>query len=71
MGFRRPIILLEINPENLVRTAGITASEFAASLERLDYNLHEIALDGSVGARIEAAALRDLATIINVAMLPR
>ena len=67
----RPIILLEINPENLVRTAGITASEFAASLERLDYNLHEIALDGSVGARIEAAALRDLATIINVAMLPR
>jgi FkbM family methyltransferase len=67
----RPVILVEINPSNLIRTSGISAEEFGLFVESLDYLLYEIAADGSCGRQIQTAELSAIETLVNVAMLPK
>lgn len=66
----RPVILVEINPSNLIRTSGISAIEFGLFVEKLDYCLYEIASDGSCKRQIQACELSAIQTLVNVAMLP-
>jgi FkbM family methyltransferase len=66
----RPVILVEINPANLLRTSGISATEFGEYVERLGYALFEIAADGSCGRRIRTGELAAIPALANVAMLP-
>ena len=67
----RPVILVEINPSNLMRTSGVSATEFGSFVENLSYCLYEIASDGSCQRRIETSELSAIETLVNVAMLPR
>jgi FkbM family methyltransferase len=67
----RPVILVEINPSNLLRTSCVSATEFGLFVEKLDYCLYEIATNGSCGRRIHASELSAVQTLVNVAMLPR
>jgi len=66
----RPIILIEINPANLLRTSGISATDFGLYVERLGYCLYEITSDGSCGRQIRSSELSAIQTLANVAMLP-
>jgi FkbM family methyltransferase len=67
----RPLILVEINPSNLMRTSEISATEFGVFFEKLEYGLYEIAADGSCGRQIPASELSAIRTLVNVAMLPK
>jgi FkbM family methyltransferase len=67
----RPLILVEINPSNLMRTSEISATEFGQFVERLEYGLYEIAANGSCGRQIPASELAAIQTLVNVAMLPK
>jgi len=66
----RPVILVEVNPENLLRTSNVSATEFGLFVERLGYYLYEITADGSCKRRIGPAELSAIQTLVNVAMLP-
>jgi FkbM family methyltransferase len=66
----RPVILVEVNPENLLRTSNVSAAEFGLFAEQLGYCLYEIAADGSCERRILPAELSAIQTLVNVAMLP-
>jgi FkbM family methyltransferase len=66
----RPLILVEINPSNLMRTSGVSATEFGRFVERLKYYLCEIAADGRCGRLIRASELSAIETLVNVAMIP-
>jgi len=66
----RPKILVEINPENLLRTSGISAVEFGLYVEKSDYCLYEITSDGTCGRQIRASELSSIQTLANVAMFP-
>jgi FkbM family methyltransferase len=66
----RPIILLEINPSNLMRTSSVSATDFGLFVERLDYFLYEITANGSCGRQIQSSELSEIQTLVNVAMLP-
>jgi FkbM family methyltransferase len=66
----RPVSLVEINPSNLLRTSGISATEFGLFVEKLDYCLYEIAANGSCGRQIHTSELAAIETLVNVAMLP-
>jgi FkbM family methyltransferase len=67
----RPVILVEINPSNLLRTSGISATEFGLFVEKLDYRLCEIGADGCCGRQIQTSELSAIETLVNVAMLPK
>lgn len=67
----RPVILVEINPSNLIRTSGISATEFGSFVEKLDYRLYEIGTNGSRGRQIQTSELSAVKTLVNVAMLPK
>ena len=67
----RPVILVEINPSNLMRTSGVSATEFGVYVETLGYGLYEIAASGSCGRQIPASELSATQTLLNVAMLPK
>ena len=67
----RPLILVEINPSNLMRTSCVSAIEFGQFVERLDYCLYDITANGSCGRRIEPSELSTIQTLVNVAMLPK
>ena len=67
----KPIILIEINSENLLRTTGMAPMEFVNFVLDLDYRLHEILPDGSCGKPIVEAQLVRPQSVLNVAMLPR
>ena len=67
----RPLILVEINPSNLMRTSGVSATEFGRFVERLDYCLYGITANGSCGRRIEPSELSTIQTLVNVAMIPK
>ena len=67
----RPLILVEINPSNLMRTSGVSAAEFGQFVEKLGYCLYEIAADGSYGRQLPAAELSAIETLVNVAMVPK
>jgi FkbM family methyltransferase len=66
----RPVILVEINRSNLLRTSGISAPEFGLFLENLDYRLHEITADGSCNRQIRPSELSEIQSLLNVAVLP-
>jgi FkbM family methyltransferase len=66
----RPVILVEINPSNLLRTSGISATEFGLFVEKLDYRLYEIGTNGCCGRQIQTSELSAIETLVNVAMLP-
>jgi FkbM family methyltransferase len=66
----RPVILVEINPANLSRTSGISATELGLYVEKLDYCLYEITADGGCGRQIRTSELSAIQTLVNVAMLP-
>jgi hypothetical protein len=66
----RPTILVEINPENLLRTSGISAVEFGLYVEKSDYCLYEIIFDGTCGRQIRVSELSSIQTLANVAMFP-
>jgi len=66
----RPAILIEINSANLLRTSGISATEFGSYVEQLGYRLFQIAADGSCGRRIPTSELSAIRALVNVAMLP-
>jgi len=67
----RPLILVEINPSNLMRTSGVSAPEFGRFVEELDYCLYQIAADGRCGRQIPASELTAIQTLVNVAMFPK
>jgi FkbM family methyltransferase len=67
----RPLILVEINPSNLMRTSGVSATDFGKFVEELDYCLYEIAADGSCGRQVSNSELSAVQTLVNVAMLPK
>jgi FkbM family methyltransferase len=68
----RPIILLEINPINLLRTAGVSTVEFGEMLQNLGYQLYEILEDGSCGKHMGVLSeVSEMQTIVNVAALPK
>ena len=67
----RPSILVEINPSNLMRTSGVSATEFGRFVEGLDYCLYDITASGGCGRRIEPSELSKIQTLVNMAMLPK
>ena len=67
----RPVILVEINPSNLLRTSGISAMEFGLFVEKLDYRLYEIGSSGCCRRQIQTSELSAIETLVNVAMLPK
>jgi FkbM family methyltransferase len=67
----RPLILVEINPSNLMRTSEISATEFGVFVEQLNYCLYEITENGSCGRRISSGELSRIETLANVAMVPK
>ena len=67
----RPVILVEINPSNLMRTSGASATEFGTFVEELGYCLYGIAANGSCTTRIRASELSTIDDLVNVAMLPK
>ena len=67
----RPLILVEINPSNLTRTSGVSATGFGKFVQSLDYCLYDIAGDGSCGRQILSSELAAIQTLVNVAMLPK
>jgi FkbM family methyltransferase len=67
----RPVILVEINPSNLLRTSGISAMGFGLFVEKLDYRLYEIGASGCCGRQIQMSELSAIETLVNVAMLPK
>jgi FkbM family methyltransferase len=67
----RPVILVEINPSNLLRTSGISAVEFGLFVEKLDYRLYDIGASGYCGRQIQMSELSAIETLVNVAMLPK
>jgi FkbM family methyltransferase len=67
----RPLILVEINPSNLIRTSGVSATEFGKFVEKLGYCLYEIATDGSCGNQISPSELSSIQVLVNVAMIPK
>jgi FkbM family methyltransferase len=67
----RPVILVEINPSNLMRTSEISATEFGVFVEQLNYCLYEITENGSCGRRISSGELSRIETLANVAMVPK
>jgi FkbM family methyltransferase len=67
----RPLILVEINPSNLMRTSGVSAIEFGQFVEKSGYWLYEITADGSCGPQIPSCELSTIETLVNVAMLPK
>jgi hypothetical protein len=66
----RPVILIEINPSNLLRTSGLTVAEFGSFINKFDYCVHGIGPDGNCTGRISIEELSAISTIVNVAMLP-
>jgi len=66
----RPVILIEINPANLLRTSGISAEEFGQYLTTLNYRLFEIGADGSCAKQIQTFELSTIKNLMNVTMLP-
>jgi FkbM family methyltransferase len=71
LGKNRPLILVEINPSNLMRTSGVSAPEFGRFVEELHYCLYEIAANGRCGRQISASELTAIQTLVNVAMFPK
>jgi FkbM family methyltransferase len=67
----RPLILVEINPSNLMRTSGVSAAEFGRYVEKWDYCLYRLAADGSCEMRVSNSELSAIQTLMNVAMLPK
>jgi FkbM family methyltransferase len=67
----RPLILVEINPSNLMRTSGVSATEFGMFVEKLEYGLYEIAADGNCRRQIPTSELSAIQMLVNVAMLPK
>jgi FkbM family methyltransferase len=67
----RPLILVEINPANLMRTLSVSATEFGSFVEKLGYCLNEIASDGSCRRVIQSAELSGIEPLANMAMLPK
>jgi Methyltransferase FkbM domain len=67
----RPLILVEINPSNLMRTSGVSAAEFGRFVEKWGYCLYEIAADGSCEKRVLNSELSAIETLVNVAMVPK
>jgi FkbM family methyltransferase len=67
----RPVILVEINPSNLMRTSGASATEFGTFVEELGYCLYGIAANGSCTTRIRASELSTIDDLVNVVMLPK
>ena len=67
----RPLILVEINPSNLMRTSGVSAPVFGRFVEELHYCLYEIAANGRCGRQILASELAAIQTLVNVAMFPK
>ncbi len=67
----RPVILVEINPSNLLRTSAISATEFGLFVEKLGYGLYEIGANGCCGRQIQTSELSAIETLVNVAMLPK
>jgi FkbM family methyltransferase len=66
----RPAIMTEINPDNLLRTAGLSAAEFVTFVEGFGYQLYEILEDGSCGRHLQPADFYTIGPFVNVAMLP-
>jgi FkbM family methyltransferase len=67
----RPVILVEINPSNLMRTSEVSVTEFGAFVEEFGYCLYGIAANGSCTTRITASELSTIDDLVNVAMLPK
>jgi FkbM family methyltransferase len=67
----RPLILVEINPSNLIRTSGVSATEFGQFVEKWGYSLCEIATDGSCRNQMSASELSAIQELVNVAMIPK
>jgi FkbM family methyltransferase len=67
----RPLILVELNPSNLMRTSGVSASEFGRYVEKWDYCLYGLAADGSCEKQLSNFELSAIQTLMNVAMLPK
>jgi FkbM family methyltransferase len=67
----RPLLLVEINPSNLLRTSGVSASEFGCFIENWDYCLYGLAADGSCEKQVSNSELSAIQTLMNVAMLPK
>ena len=67
----RPVIIVEINPSNLMRTSGVSATDFGSFVEELGYYLYGIAADGSCRTRIQTSDLSTIDDLVNVAMLPK
>ena len=67
----RPVILVEINPSNLMRTSGVSAAEFGRFVEQWDYCLYGITAEGRCEKHLSNTDLSAIQTLINVAMLPK
>jgi FkbM family methyltransferase len=67
----RPLILVEINPSNLMRTSGVSAAEFGGYVENWGYCLYGLAADGSCENQVSNSELSAIQTLMNVAMLPK
>ena len=67
----RPLILVEINPSNLMRTSGVSAAEFGQFVEKWGYGLYGLAADGSCEKQVSNSELSAIQTLMNVAMLPK
>jgi FkbM family methyltransferase len=67
----RPLILVEINPSNLIRTSSVSAAEFGRYVEKWDYCLYGLAADGSCEKQVSNSELSAIQTLMNVAMLPK
>jgi FkbM family methyltransferase len=66
----RPIILSEINHDNLMRTSRISGADYIRYLEERGYVMTDILPDGRCGGRVSPAQVQASTDVLNLACLP-